>query len=129
MVLHIVSLAERVRYLRDHHDPPLSQSELARAAGVEKSYVSALELGRIRMPANDILHSLARALGTTNADLLNAAGYLPRGEIAAITDALDDPRYNLALRKAAGLTREDVRQLVVDVINRAAEIEARDDTP
>jgi len=65
---------KRVRLLREAKR--WTQEELAADSGLSRSYVSRLELGDIALPRNDKLTRLARALGTSNEDLLEAAGYM-----------------------------------------------------
>jgi transcriptional regulator with XRE-family HTH domain len=62
--------AARLRELRTAHG--MTQADLARKAVVTESYVSRLESGAAA-PGIDLVERLARALGTTVADLLPAA--------------------------------------------------------
>lgn len=65
--------SERLKALRVESD--LSQAELAEAAGVNVTYVSALERGR-REPGLAIVERLAKALNVTPAEMLTA----PKGK-------------------------------------------------
>jgi transcriptional regulator with XRE-family HTH domain len=123
MVLEIVTLANRVRTLREGLEPRMSQVELSRRIGAEDSYMGAVEAGRIRLPSRDLLAALGRELRTTVADLLNAAGYLPDSELAELSAQLGDPRFVLAMRRVAGLSDERVRDAIMDVARRLADIE------
>jgi transcriptional regulator with XRE-family HTH domain len=119
-----LALGDRVKELRQAHRPPLTQRELSRRLGVADSYIGQVERGDVTLPSVQVLRGLARELGTTTLDLLQAAGYLDGRELG---DVLDDPAYSLALRQAAGLTDEALRRMVVSVIQRAAELEAERD--
>lgn len=62
------ALGERVRGYRA--DRQMSLSGLASAAGLSKSYVSAIEHGAAPRPSGDTLYAIAEALGVTMSDLL-----------------------------------------------------------
>jgi transcriptional regulator with XRE-family HTH domain len=80
-----VSTFPRVlRDLREKHD--MSQTRLAKAVGVDHSYISRLESGQ-RRPSYDILLAIASALGLATEErklLFASAGYLLPEEIEAI---------------------------------------------
>ena len=63
------SLADRLRTARD--DRELSQSELARQAGMQPSAIAHFEAGR-RKPSFDSVRALAKALGVTGDYLLGS---------------------------------------------------------
>ena len=48
----------------------ISQAQLAKAAGMSRSYLSQIEHGRYKSPSADIMYRIASALGTTIADIL-----------------------------------------------------------
>lgn len=54
----------------------INQRELAERAGVSRSYVSDIELGRGVHPSLETLNKLASSLGAARIDILRAAGYL-----------------------------------------------------
>jgi transcriptional regulator with XRE-family HTH domain len=62
-----MTLAWKVKDLRTQRG--MSQNELADAIGVDRSYVSHIESGRIRQPSADVLKGLARALGVPPSEL------------------------------------------------------------
>lgn len=121
--MQVVTLGERVRALREAHAPPLQAQELAERLHLHKSYVSRLEAGKIALPGVEVIRGLARELGTTTVDLLEAAGYLDRTELDPTATLLDDPEYVVVLRQAAGLSDRALREMVARVIRRAAELE------
>jgi transcriptional regulator with XRE-family HTH domain len=98
----------------------LSVNALARAVGIDGSYISRLENEQREPPRRPIVDSLARALGLGREDtnrLLVAAGYVPEGLLAlgawdgALQDVLDVlSAPDLAPRDVARF-RETVRLL------------------
>lgn len=107
----VVSLGERIHELRLAHLPPLRQIDLARLVGVDRGTIGALEVGKRPLPSAALLRALAVALGTSPADLLAAAGYLPASEEEWL-GAEEDVRYRLLLRRAAGVTDASARRLI-----------------
>jgi transcriptional regulator with XRE-family HTH domain len=65
-----MTLAWKIKDLRAQRG--MSQNELADAIGVDRSYVSHIESGRIRQPSADVLKGLARALGVPPGELAMA---------------------------------------------------------
>ena len=63
----LATLAENVKYYRSQLE--LTQEELARQAGLNRSYLAGIESGRRNTSARTI-EKLARALGVAAADLL-----------------------------------------------------------
>lgn len=96
-----------------------TQGDLAAVIGRDVSYVSRLERGLLKeIPQPEMMDALARALGVTVAELLDAAGYdvLPHDEPSdVITIRRDDPRADL-LSLLEGETDEGVRR-AADLIN------------
>lgn len=62
-------IGRRVAFLRDEHDPPLSQDDLAALAGINRSTVQNLEWGK-RMMQRKNLAKVAKVLGVTLAELV-----------------------------------------------------------
>ncbi len=108
---------QRVRTLREAKT--WTQEDLALHSGLSRSYISRLELGDIALPRNDKLGRLALALGTSNEDLLEAAGYMsaPSGEAdAALPDlaaylrrkySLTEPRLIATIQHIVDLALAD----------------------
>lgn len=61
----------------------MTQVELAEAAHMTKSHVSAIEKGRIGLPGPEVRRELAKALGVTHLDILIAAGEIRPDELEA----------------------------------------------
>lgn len=64
VALHQMTFPALLRHLREHQF--MSMGELARQAGMAKSYISMLEAGK-RRPGMRVLQNLAGALGLTDA--------------------------------------------------------------
>jgi transcriptional regulator with XRE-family HTH domain len=56
----------------------LSQRELAQQAGIDFTYLSKIENGRVDPPGEATMRALARALGADEEDLLARARKMPR---------------------------------------------------
>jgi transcriptional regulator with XRE-family HTH domain len=89
----------------------MSQEDLAARIGKERSYLSQLETGRIRLPEAELRRTIAEALGYTDGDLLRLAGYgrtpedtatpeevalMISGELVPVEEPPQDPRARLA---------------------------------
>lgn len=61
----------------------MTQVDLAAAADMSKSHISAIENGRIGLPGPEVRRQLAKALGVTHLDILIAAGEIRPDEIEA----------------------------------------------
>jgi transcriptional regulator with XRE-family HTH domain len=105
---------QRVRTLREAKE--WTQEDLALQSGLSRSYISRLELGDIALPRNDKLGRLARALGTSNEDLLEAAGYMSAS--ASDTDAAL-PDLAAYLRRKYGLTQPRLIATIQHIIDLA----------
>lgn len=77
-------LGAKVRELREAAG--LSQAALAARAGVEQSFVSHVETGRVQQPSTAYLRKLARGLGVSMAVLLVAAGLVTEAEIGEMAE-------------------------------------------
>lgn len=87
---------ERRAYLQ------MSQTALAQAAGLAKSYLSQIEAGKIAFPNADVRRRLAQALLVTHMDLLVAAGEITVAELGG-ESGLPQPQY--------GAPPDDLRSL------------------
>ncbi len=104
----------RVRTLREAKS--WTQEDLALHSGLSRSYISRLELGDIALPRNDKLGRLARALGTSNEDLLEAAGYMsaPSNEADAAL-----PELAAYLRRKYDLTQPRLIATIQHIVDLA----------
>jgi transcriptional regulator with XRE-family HTH domain len=103
-----ITLGRRIRQLRDGLG--LTHEEVAKRAGISRSYVTRIEADKVDLPSKEILPRLAEALGTTREDLLRAAGYLD-----PYPTVLDDPAMEIAFRHVETLPPED-RQEVLEFV-------------
>jgi transcriptional regulator with XRE-family HTH domain len=78
----------------------ISQRDLAAKIGVDFSYISKLENGRLAPPATDTTGRIAKALNCAVEDLLAAAGKFPSGVEDAIAS---EPAAIRFLQKAVDL--------------------------
>jgi transcriptional regulator with XRE-family HTH domain len=88
------TLGEHIRKLRDEAD--LSVRELAKRIKVSAPFLSDVELGR-RHPSEDVLKTLAVALGTTVEELRKHDARAPVQELRRIVAS--NPAMGFALRK------------------------------
>jgi transcriptional regulator with XRE-family HTH domain len=100
-------IGARIRELRLAHSPPLSQSALARLAGVDRSYVARIEAGRRRNVSLGVIRSLADALGVQVADI---------AEVGTLVTFPDDTSFAYWLHRAVTIRDPRVRRLLIGVI-------------
>ena len=88
----------------------LSQRELAKRAGVDFSYISKLENGRLSAPAADTILRLTEAMGISEEELLAAAKKMP----TKVNEQLVEKPAALRFLQAAtrmGLSEDEWTQL------------------
>lgn len=111
---------QRVRTLREAKR--WTQEDLSFNSGLSRSYISRLELGDIALPRNDKLGRLARALGTSNEDLLEAAGYMSAPTNDANAALPDLAAY---LRRKYGLTQPRLIATIQHILDLALDEQQR----
>lgn len=72
------TLGEFIKKVRT--EKGMSQEDLAKAAGMARSYVSRLEDNQFKSPSAMVLIRLAKGLGVSHDELFQAAGYLEQVE-------------------------------------------------
>ncbi len=77
----MVTLAALVKTLRQARG--LSQAQLGTKAGIGQTYLSDIEKGKTKLPSVEHRRRLATTLGTTNIELLMAAGEVGEEELIA----------------------------------------------
>jgi transcriptional regulator with XRE-family HTH domain len=87
-------LGERIRELREQRD--LSVRELAKKIKISAPFLSDVELGR-RHPSDEVLETIASALGTTLEELKKHDARAPVQELRRI--AANNPAMGFALRR------------------------------
>lgn len=100
-----ITLGRRIRQLRDGLG--LTHEQVAKLAGISRSYVSRIEADKVDLPSKEVLPRLAEALGTSRDDLLRASGYLE-----PFPTLLDDPAMEIAFRHVETLPPEDQREVL-----------------
>ena len=90
----------------------LSQRELAEQAGIDFTYLSKIENGRVDPPAEETMRALARALGADADELLARARKMPR-ELKQLV-AQGSPEKAMLLRRSAQtpMTPERVQRML-----------------
>jgi transcriptional regulator with XRE-family HTH domain len=73
------ALGRAIREVREAKSPFMSQNTLARVAGKDRAYVSAIERGE-RRPTYATIVALAAGLGVSLSDLVDRAARLEQGE-------------------------------------------------
>lgn len=102
-----MAFGERVRELRKARG--LSQRELAGRAGIDFTYLSKIENGRIEPPSEDVIRRVAEELGTNADELILLADKFP----SDLAQELKTPeRVDVLRRSLAGdiLSIEDFRK-------------------
>ena len=84
--IDVQTLGARIRARR--HAQQLSLSELARLSGVSKGYLSQIERSASSRPSAATLYAVARALGTTIAELIQNDSTIPLPEPPVIPESL-----------------------------------------
>ncbi len=95
------ALGQRVTGFRQERG--LNLSQLASAAGLSKSYVSAIEAGEAPRPSGETLYAIAEALGVLMSDLL--------GRQVLPTSRPGPPKSLLEFAKDSNLPEADIRML------------------
>lgn len=90
-----------------------TQGQLAAKAGVSRSYISLLEIGRVGRPSAQRMLRLAEALRVDVEELYQAAGYKRKAQID-----IEDPRVKFYARILAELPERD-REIITATIDAA----------
>lgn len=106
----LMPLAERLRKLRDERG--LSLDEVARKAGISKTYLWELErdTGEAKKPSADVLLRIANALSTTLAELLSLPTVQSAGGPVELPSSLQEFRQQMAAM-GQPLSDDDLRDL------------------
>lgn len=78
------NIGEHLKSLRQKKN--LTYGALGELSGVNASYISKIEKGKIKAPSADVLGKLAPHLGTTKQHLLEAFGYLEKADIVDLEE-------------------------------------------
>ena len=94
--------------------------QLAIKTGMSATYLSKIERGELAPPSEKKLLRLARKLGRSNDDLLNAAGRLPADVI--LIAQREPSRYAKLLRATKNLSREELDRVIHRALSEADKI-------
>jgi HTH-type transcriptional regulator, competence development regulator len=80
-----MEFGRRLRDLRKLH--AISQRDLATQVGVDFTYLSKIEGGRLAPPSVDVIRHLAKALDANEDELINLAGKVPKDLKAILAES------------------------------------------
>src|SRR5687768_9514336 len=101
-----MTFGERLRQLR--REQHLNQRTLAARVGIDFTYLSKIENGRLDPPSADTIVKLAQALGANPDELLLLAYKVPQDLIPIITRS---PQWPMFLRSIRDLRDDELREL------------------
>jgi HTH-type transcriptional regulator, competence development regulator len=101
-----MTFGERLRQLRRAQH--MNQRTLAARVGIDFTYLSKLENGRMDPPSADTIVKLAHALGANPDELLLLAHKVPQDLTPVITQS---PQWPAFLRSIRDLTDEELQEL------------------
>src|SRR5688572_15196456 len=101
-----MTFGERLRQLR--RERQMNQRTLAASVGIDFTYLSKLENGRMAPPAAETIVKLAQALGANPDELLLLAHKVPEDLTPVITQS---PRWPAFLRSIRDLTDDELQEL------------------
>ena len=105
----------RIRRWRQDVRPSITQRELARQVGVSDGFLAHIETGRT-LPGIKTLRTLAKALGISETQMLQEAGYLSTAIPESDEDLLLDPELRLFFRQDWKLLSEDEKEWFRDFV-------------
>jgi transcriptional regulator with XRE-family HTH domain len=98
----VARIGQTIQRLREESD--LSLSQLAREAGISKSYIWKLEHGESESrPSGETLYKIARALGTSMSELI--------GQAVLVDEPVEISRSLQKFADAEGLRPRDIQML------------------
>jgi transcriptional regulator with XRE-family HTH domain len=101
-----MTFGERLRQLR--REQRMNQRTLAASVGIDFTYLSKIENGRMAPPSADTIVKLAHALDANPDELLLLANKVPEDLTPVITQS---PRWPAFLRSICDLTDDELREL------------------
>lgn len=106
----------------------MSQEDLAKAAGVDRSYISQIENDKIDSPSKAVLFALARELELPLREVIEAA-FLPPEPVGQVSESERDEIQLVNLKNVLPEERPVVRDIIqaaVRAAERRAEAEKRE---
>jgi len=101
-----MTFGERLRQLR--LERRINQRDLAAQVGIDFTYLSKIENGRMAPPAGDTIVKIARALDAETDELLLLANKVPRDLTPVITKSVALPAF---LRSISDLNDDEIKEL------------------
>jgi HTH-type transcriptional regulator, competence development regulator len=121
-VVRKMDFGQRIRELRRERN--LSQRDLAAKIGIDFTYLSKIEVGRMEPPSEPVIRRMAQELGADEDELINLAGKVPK-ELKAVLD--DNPEAVELLRVLSEQRLPDDTYRTMLGIVRKAQSEASSD--
>lgn len=104
--VYLMTFGEKLRALRLQRK--LNQRKLADVVGIDFTYLSKIETGKMPPPSQETIKRLAGALGADADELLLLADKVPEDVKDVITESPELPAF---LRQIRGLPHEDLEKL------------------
>lgn len=117
-----MKLGERIKKTRRYKG--LSQSQLARAAGISNDYMSRIELGKVSNVGIEVIESLAKALEVSPSSLL----YDIKADAGAIPEPIPEriPAALKALHEWLDSLPDDEREIVDGILKSLPDLKKPD---
>lgn len=101
-----MEFGDRLRNLRLQNG--LNQRELADEVGIDFTYLSKIETGKMSPPSQDTIRKLAEVLGADLDELLVLAGRVPDDVKEVVTQSREHPAF---LREISDLDEQELEEL------------------
>jgi len=108
----MTAFGERIRELRTTRDNRISLRDLARRVGIDFTYLSKIENGKVPPPSDEVIENLARELEADLEELLALAAKVSQEDLRKAV--AQDPRVGVLFRKlqSRDLTEEQLEQIL-----------------
>ena len=105
-----MTFGQRIRQLR--LEKRLSQRDLAKCVGVDFTYLSKIENGKVAPPSDDVIHKLAEELEASEEELLALAGKVSQTDLREVIAG--DVRIGFLFRKlqSGEMTESQIKQIL-----------------
>jgi HTH-type transcriptional regulator, competence development regulator len=120
-----MDFGQHIRELRRERN--LSQRDLATKVGIDFTYLSKIEVGRMEPPSEPVIRRMAQELGADEDELINLAGKVPK-ELKAVLD--DNPEAVELLRVLSEQRLSDeAYRTMLDIVRKAQTEASSDKSP
>lgn len=108
----MTAFGERIRELRTTRDNRISLRDLARRVGIDFTYLSKIENGKVPPPSDEVIEKLARELEVDLEELLALAAKVSQEDLRKAV--AQDSRVGVLFRKlqSRDLTKEQIEQML-----------------